>query len=431
MSMSCKKDVLRLAEILRRSFRETTPVEPHRTVKRERFMNSTSYRGGFWPTQQQELLLRAALLQGNEATDAWYEWKSSVDVDRLDPGSLRLLPLLYWNLRTHGVKDSLTNRFKGVYRLTWYENQMLFHNMATLLRSFHNAGIQTMILKGAALTLLHYRDYGLRPLGDFDVLVHTEQASAAINLLSRLGWTPELRPLEAFTETYISVTKAYHFADPAGRVLDLHWHLLPECCYANADDDFWDGAILTKIHDVPTHALNPSDQLLHACVHGARWNPVPPFRWVADAMMIMNTSQPEIDWNRLIAHAQKRRLILPLGDTLSYLRDVLDAPIPPAVLQSLWNMPTSKIERIEYEARTRPSELVGPMRGLWFHYLRYSRLVSDGSLQHKLVGFPIVLQHIWGADHLWQVPFYAIFKGMRRIWKMTVWYRNRLARMLP
>lgn len=394
-------------------------------------MNTTHYEHGLWPTRQQELLLRAALLQGKDAIDAWHEWKSNVDIDRLDQGSRRLLPLLYRNLRAHGVKDPLMNRFKGIYRLTWYENQMLFHNMATLLRSFHNAGIQTMLLKGAALTLLHYRDYGLRPLGDFDVLVHTEQALAAISLLRKLGWIPKSRSPEAFTETYISVTKAHHFEDAAGRTLDLHWHVLPECCSANADDDFWHGAVLTKIHDVPTHALNPTDQLLHACVHGARWNPVPPFRWVADAMMIMKTSQSELDWDRLITQAPKCRLILPLRDTLSYLRDVFDAPIPLAVSQSLQNMPTSKIEHVEYEARTRPSELVGPLRGLWFHYLRYSRLVSDGSLQHKLIGFPVVLQHIWGADHLWQVPFYAIFKGMRRIWRMTVWYRNRLARMLP
>jgi len=393
-------------------------------------MNTIHCQGGCWPTREQELLLRAALLQGKEAIDAWYEWKSSVDVDRLDPGSLRLLPLLYWNLRTHGVKDPLMNRFKGICRLTWYENQMLFYNMATLLRSFHNAGIQTMVLKGAALTLLHYRDYGLRAMSDFDVLVHTEQALAAINLLRKLGWTPKSRSPEAFTETYISVTKAHHFEDAAGRTLDLHWHVLPECCYPNADDDFWHGAVLTKIHDVPTHALNPTDQLLHVCVHGARWNPVPPFRWVADAMMILNTSQSEIDWNRLITQVEKYGLILPLRDTLNYLRDMLDILVPLPILQSLQDIPVSRIERIEYEARTRPPELVGPLRGLWFHYLRYSRLVSGASLQHKLVGFPTVLQHIWGADHLWQVPFYAILKGMRRIWKMTVWYSNGLARML-
>lgn len=390
-------------------------------------MNTMRYDGGFWPTRQQELLLRAALLQGKEAIDAWHEWKSRVDIDRLDPGSLRLLPLLYRNLRIRGVEDPLMNKFKGVYRLTWYENQMLFHNMATLLRSFHNAGIQTMILKGAALTLLYYGDYGLRPLGDFDVLVHTEQGSAAIDLLSKLGWTPEQRPLEAFTEAYISITKAHHFKDAAGREFDLHWHLLLECCYANADDDFWDGAVSTKIHDVLTHVLNPTDQLLHVCVHGARWNPVPPFRWVADAMMILNTSGPEIDWNRLITQTQERFLVLPLKDTLTYLRNVLDASIPPAVLQGIQSIPASKHEQIEYKLTTHRGELWGWLPILWFRHLRQTRDLR--SLQ-RFGSFLILLQYTWGVNHLWQLPYCVGLKGVQRIWRMTVWYSSRLARML-
>jgi len=393
-------------------------------------MNTLHYDGGCWPTHQQELLLRAALLQGKEAIDSWYEWKSSVDIDRLDQGSRRLLPLLYRNLRIHGLKDPLMNKLKGIYRLTWYRNQMLFHNVAALLRSFHNAGIQTMLLKGVALTLLHYRDYGLRAMADLDVLVHTEQASAAINLLTKSGWTPESRSPEAFTEAYISATNGHVFSDAAGQGFDLHWHVLPECCYANADDDFWDGAVWTEIHDVSTSASNPTDLLLQICVHGAKWNSVPPFRWAADAMTIMKTSQSEIDWNRLITQTQKRRLILPLKDTLNYLRDILDAPIPVAVLQSIQNMPASKIERIEYEARTRPPALLGALPSLCFHYLRYLRLVSNAGLQHALIGFPMFLQHTWGVDHLWQVPFYAVSKGMRWIWKMALAYWNQLARIL-
>ena len=73
------------------------------------------HEGGCWPTWEQESLLKAALLQGEEAIKAWHKWKSRVDVDQLDPGSLRLLPLLYRNLRTHGVEDPLMNRFKGIY----------------------------------------------------------------------------------------------------------------------------------------------------------------------------------------------------------------------------------------------------------------------------------------------------------------------------
>jgi hypothetical protein len=59
--------------------------------------------------------------------------------------------------------------------------------------------------------------------------------------------------------------------------------------------------------------------------------------------MIMKTSV--INWNRLIAQAQKRRLILPLRDTLDYLHHRLAARVPPEILQSLHNMQASRLAR--------------------------------------------------------------------------------------
>jgi len=82
--------------------------------------------GDCWPTREQELLLRAALLQGNDAINAWHEWKSSVDIEQLDQGSYRLLPLLYRSLHIDGVEDPLMNKLKGVYRMTWYKNQPFY-----------------------------------------------------------------------------------------------------------------------------------------------------------------------------------------------------------------------------------------------------------------------------------------------------------------
>jgi hypothetical protein len=383
-------------------------------------VNSLQFKGGAWPTPEKELLLRAALLQGEPAINAWHDWKSNVDVDQLDVGSLRLLPLLYRNLRTHGVEDSLMNKFKGVYRFTWYKNQLLFNNMAVLLRSFQNAGIQTMILKGAALTLLHYRDHGLRPMGDFDVLIHTKQIAEAVNLLKELGWKPRIEPPKVFTERYTSIISRLEFNDVIGQGFDLHWHLLQECCCEDADDPFWDGAILTSLHNVSTYALNPTDQLLHICVHGATYHSAAPFRWVADAMTIINTSKTEIDWNRLSAYAQKHRLILPLRNALKYLRCIFSASVPTAVLQNMQVMPVSKAERIEYEAKARPTESLGPFRALWLHYIwlhyiSYSRQMKSIGLLKRLIGFPVVLRDIWGLKHVWQLLFYVTVKGMRKI----------------
>ena len=47
-----------------------------------------------WPTREQERLLRAALLRGPLALEAWDEWKAGADMDHLDAGSYRLLPQL-------------------------------------------------------------------------------------------------------------------------------------------------------------------------------------------------------------------------------------------------------------------------------------------------------------------------------------------------
>jgi len=385
-------------------------IQPSKTEKR--LMSKAIGKTDCWPTWQQELLLRAALLQGKNSIEAWERWKSSVDIEHLDVGSHRLLPHLYRNLQTQDVKDSLMGRFKGMYRRTWYDNQLLFHHVSALLGSFRDAGIETIVLKGAALALLHYKDCGLRPMNDFDVMVRVEQTPAAIVLMKKLGWFPMPRSPEGLTESYLSIVNSHGFVHSAGRECDLHWHLFPECCQVDADDDFWEQSVPFQVHDVATRSLAPTDQLLHVCVHGAEWNPIPPLRWVADAMMIMKTSL--IDWDRLIAQARKRRLILPLRDTLDYLHNRLAATVPPEILQSLHNIPASRLELAEYKYKTENYEPkpLGYLPVLWFRYLRLEG--SDRS-RHKLFGFVKYLQRFWGADHIRQLPFYAALMGMRRI----------------
>ena len=386
-------------------------------------MNKKIYHGDFWPNLQQELLLRAALMEGKYALDAWNEWKSSVEIEKIDYGSLRMLPLLYRNLQTIGINDPLMSKFKGVYRRTWYENQILFHKMSVLLRSFHDAGIATMILKDAALVLLHYKDYGLRPMSHINVLVRIKDALRAVNLLSKM----EMKAQEAFTEKKISVAHAHVFKDAAGQEFDLHWYLMQEYRYPHADDDFWEGAVSVKVNDVFTYALNPADLLLHICVHGAKCDQAQSFRWIADAMMIINSSRKEIDWNRLLKQAKNRRLIIPLRETLNYLSDTMQAPIPGTILTSIQNTPTSKMERLEYRYKTQSynQKPFGYLPILWFEYL--SSLGSNNS-QHKFVGFVKYLQLYWGVKHQWQLPFYIIFMIISRIRAITVWYWNRLTK---
>jgi Uncharacterised nucleotidyltransferase len=380
---------------------------------------SIQLEGDCWPTRSQTWLLRAALLPGDAGRQAWQVWWTHTgSLDGLDDGSRRLLPLLYRNLRrilsdsraTHPVLSQL----KGIYRKTWYQNQALFYQIAELLDSLRAAGIATLILKGASLSVLHYHDLGARPMADFDILVPAAEAVQTIDTLAHLGWR-SLLPL-GDVRKLVAVKQSLDFVTTDQRRFDLHWYALWDCIYPGADDDFWAAAVPAQINHVATRALNPTDQLLHVCVHGAGFNRVPPVRWAADAMQIIHSTGTVIDWPRLLGHAERLRLSLPLRDTLYYLHTALDAAVPEAALQALASMPVTDREREFYRLKVSQRGLLGEIPLMWYHYLG---LVQGRHGPATGAGFLRYLRLNWGLVHAWQIPSFLVHKTVRRLKAIT------------
>ena len=374
-------------------------------------MIAVNNEAGCWPTRAQELLLRAALLEREPALKSWNEWRRTIDIDVVDYGSHRMIPQLYRNLQRHGVKDPLMERLKGVYRYYLYKNEILLHRIGTLLAAFEDAGIQTMVLKGAALIPLYYGERGLRPMLDADMLVHAHQAEQAMELLQRVQW----KSVRAQPQTYIPIIHSTPFEDDGGRQLDLHWHLFWECFNANDDDEYWKNAVPIQIGGTQTLALNPTDQLLHTCWHGARWNEVPPIRWIADAMAILAASSAQIEWPSLLKKAQRHRIVMPIKDSLQYLKSTFDAAVPDTLLESMSAVRISKIERENYEVSLNPLAAPTTTKILRQLYYDYRWLSSSTSSRVKSLAFARHLQAKWNIDHLWNVPLYVSMRMVRRL----------------
>jgi hypothetical protein len=366
---------------------------------------------GWRPSSGQELLLKAALLNGRPALLAWQEWSQTLDLELLDYPSRRLLPLLHHNLIVQHIDHPFTRQFKKLYIETWAKNQTLFSKISPLLQSLGEAGIDTLILKGAGFIVRYYKDFGLRPMNDFDFLVPTRQINDAIILLRQLGWTPAEKTSDKTLPMYLSTRHALLFLNPARYELDLHWHVLKECLATNADQDFWEGAIPIEINGVHTLGLDPADDLFHTCIHGVRWNDTPTIRWIADAVTILN-SHASIDWDRLIQQAEKRQLAFPLKHALTYLKDQFAAPIPPHFLEALNRIPVSKREIEEYQVQTNRPGLFLYIPSMWIFYPRIAR---DTGRAAGIIGFIKYLQNFWKLDHLWQTPFYFTWRVFRRI----------------
>jgi hypothetical protein len=120
-----------------------------------------------------------------------------------------------------------------------------------------------------------------------------------------------------------------------------------------------------------------------------------------------------------------------MRDTLRYLAKLVDAPIPPEVIDRLANVPTTWAQRYEYRAWTRAPESFGPVLTLWLRYRWYVRWVAEKPLPARLLGFPRYLKEVWKVDHLWYVPFYAVAKIFGQFAEKARWRRGHPGPDLP
>jgi hypothetical protein len=275
-----------------------------------------------WPTADEQLLLRAALLDGGRALDAWRRFRDTHDgIDHLDGDAYRVLPLLYRNLQAYDFEDPALGRLKGIYRHTWYVNQLLMRAGSHALALLEADGVDTMLLDGGALVACHVRDVGDRPMDSFGVLVHPHDAERALTTLSAHGWTSreQLSPRQL-----MRTRRSVALVNEDGGNLVLHWSALFPGRY---DEELWTDAVKVSFGGAQTLAPSPTDQLLLACMEGLGWTPAP-LRWIPDATLLIRSISEAIDWPSLVVRARQHAVALDLADALEFLVVELQLELP-------------------------------------------------------------------------------------------------------
>jgi hypothetical protein len=131
----------------------------------------------------------------------------------------------------------------------------------------------------------------------------------------------------------------------------------------------------------------------------------------------MRESAEEIDWTALLKKAHKHHIILPLRDSLEYLRKTFDAPVPDSLLKSLSAVRISKIELENYEVILNPMTPPTTTKILRQLYYDYRWLSSSTSSRLKALAFAKHVQAKWDIDRLWHVPLYISIRMIKRVVK--------------
>lgn len=358
-------------------------------------------RAPWLPTQRQLPLLRASLWQGEPALAAWAEWRGGEpDLAKIEPGSLRLLPLLYLNLGPGLADDPDAGWLKDTYRESWAANQLGLKAGRRAIDALRATGADVLVLKGAALLGSAYGDPGARPMGDFDLAVPPTRVRDGIQALQGAG----LASIEGDPERLLAARHSLAFRDSGGREVDLHRGTLWR---PGLDEEFWAASIEAEVAGARVRILNPADQLLHVCAHGAAWNPVHPVRWAADAFKILEAAREDFRWDRLIAMAERGGLSLPLRDALSCLASELRAPVPTDAVRQLEAIPVSGPERRAHSAIAQAPSSRRSTAMLWWFWERHRAESHLDGRRPTPVGLVRHLQRFWGLERVSRVPGHA------------------------
>jgi hypothetical protein len=344
----------------------------------------------FWPKPDQLLLLQLCLQkEGERAVVAWECWKKKVNLDDLDHASFRIMSLAYTRLVELQIPDPDLGRIKGIYRYQWTKNKLAFRGKAELLHAFAAAAIPTLLLKGAALCQTVYRDPTARPMHDLDLLVPVNDAARVVRLLQERGWLAQ----HFAPEVIIQHLHACSFLHPQYGELDLHWHVLRSYCHAGKDAELWAAAVEHLFEGAPTKILCPADQFLHACEHGMHHSPSSSLQWLVDACLILRHSRSPMDWERLLDQARQFELVLPVYQTLCYLKEQFQESVPDKVLQDLSHSPVALTARVEYflagRSEEKQQDYLHRTGLLLCHYLRNKR---GRSTMEAIRSFPLYLR---------------------------------------
>lgn len=360
--------------------------------------------GGCWPTPLQIHLLRASLLVGKPALDSWEKWKSEEDFENMEAGSFRLLGLLYRNLPRAGADaaDPLVPRLKGIYRHFWTRNQMVLRRKGPLLQALEDRGIPFLFLKGAALTLSVYRDFGTRPMEDFDLMVPRDRVGETMDVLESLGWRPEVL---AARDLPMSI-HACSFRDSDDARIDLHWRLCHLPGSASFENAVWKNAERFEFGGLAATMPDPTDQFLHTCAHGPQFKAMSPVRWLADAYFLHERAGADFDWGRIFSNAPAVGAVSGVRGTLEFLREHLEVAIPDEVMARARRIRVPLQERWENRVLSRPSPTPWHRMPVDFsHHLRCSRGQPWG---RRLYGFKVYFRH---ANNLAPGQFTAHYKA--------------------
>lgn len=263
------------------------------------------------------------------------QWEELVTV----AGYQRVRPLLHQRLFETGkwqlAPDASWQRLGDECRAIAMRKIRAHAELAAILTSLNGAGIQAILLKGAHLGPLIYKNVALREMNDLDIMVRRDHIAESVALVTALGY-------EGLRE--FSVTSDIRTSHHVTRLIkqgvagvELHWNITAPQTETSIDPaSLWQRAEPIVMHGQDTLGLSPADLVLHLCFHAAfQHNFEFGLRPSLDVAHTIAHSSRQLDWETVRQTAELRGWSRGVALALQLARDFVGAEVPEHVIQEM------------------------------------------------------------------------------------------------
>lgn len=225
----------------------------------------------------------------------------------------------------------------GRLALVWtFKLKLLERRLQESLSALQGAGIEVILLKGAALAVAADRSFTERPMADIDMLVDPAHASEAHRLMRENGWIQDLTG-----RTEDAYSNHHHLpplADGNGSGLRLEIHVAPVPPGHSFELDYYrikSSARHLTFAGVPVLVPETHLYAVHSAIHFA-WS----HRFESGAMNAFRDlaaleSTGDFSWARLIEAARQSRAETCCYWTARLARSLAGVTVPDSVLKAL------------------------------------------------------------------------------------------------
>jgi len=203
----------------------------------------------------------------------------------------RLGALLYAVLSPLALPAPSRDRLRAAWLGARRQYLLGSQQLTRVLSAFEREGVPVIPLRGPTLADLLYRDPGLRPFTDLDLLVHEGNLARALSLLSGLGYHHMEAGLPLSHERTWRHAASFVAEAPEEIPIDLHWGMVdyPGLAPAAAitHQDLWDRAVRVEGPYGVRWELCPEDLLITLALHWVIHHALSGLIWQLDLALVI------------------------------------------------------------------------------------------------------------------------------------------------